>query len=581
MKEESLASRQISRYCRNKLRRKEMKTGSYTIGVDYGSASVRAAIVDISDGSEVASGVFPYAFGVDGNLLDPSDPRLVRQDPNDYLKGLEVSIVTAIAKAKETVAGFSPSSIKGIGIDTTGTTVMPILKDGTPLAFLDGFKDEPSAYIWLWKDHTSTAEAEEITEKAKDGFPEYMDMVGGTYSSEWYWAKVLHCLRSSRHTFDAAYTWVEVADWLPFVITGGKDVSDMRRCVCAAAHKALFNPEWGGYPSKEFIEKLDPALIKVLNTLDSDKARDASRPAGMLSEEWTRKLGLPSPVIVTMSAFDAHYGGIGAGIKPGVLVKTIGTSTCDLAVLPKTGKKPIIPGMAGICHDTILPGYYGIEAGQSAVGDIFNWFVKYIKPEGKSHKELGQEAARLKVGESGLLALDWHNGNRTILVDQRLSGMILGLTLQTRPCEIYRALIEATAFGARVIHEQMEQNGLKIDDIIVCGGIPKKDKLLMQIYADIFKKTVHISRNAETCALGGAIVAAYCAGEYSSIEEAMEHMTQVSDEVFVPDPESMQVYDRLYALYRKLHDAFGKTGIHPDVSEIMKDLIDIKMDASH
>ncbi len=540
---------------------------------------MRAAIVDVKNGSEVASAVYNYEFGVDGNLLDPADARLVRQNPEDYIRGLEISVRTALEKARENIEGFDASGIKGIGIDTTGTTVMPIFRDGTALASTEEFRENPAAYIWLWKDHTATAEAEEITEKARDGYQEYLEMVGGIYSSEWYWSKVLHALRTSPKVFDAAYTWAEVADWIPFIITGKKDASEMLRSVCAAAHKALYSPEWGGYPERAFIERLDKKLVKVLDTLKKENVRDASSAAGMLSDEWTRRLNLPRPVVVAMAAFDAHYGGLGAGIKPGVLVKTIGTSTCDLAVLEKKGKKPRIPGMAGICHDTIIPGYYGIEAGQSAVGDIFNWFVKYIRPEGKGHKDLREEASLLRPGESGLVALDWHNGNRTILVDQRLTGLIAGLTLQSRPCEIYRALIEATAYGARVIHEQMESHGLKIEKIVVCGGIPKKDRMMMQIYADVFKKEVYISQNAETCALGGAIVAAYLSGEYPSIEEAMENMTHLSGEVYVPDAEASKVYDRLYGIYRKLHDAFGCRQ-ESDMSGVMKDLLDIKMNAS-
>lgn len=546
--------------------------GKYVIGVDYGSASVRAAVVDTADGSELASGVYPYAYGIDGNYLDKTNPHVVRQSPQDYLNGLEQSVKLAIKNAGE---GFDPAQIVGIGIDTTGSTVLPVLQDGAPLCGQAPFKDNPNAMIWLWKDHSSTAEAQAITQAAQAMHPEYVDMVGGSYSSEWYWAKVLHCLNCDPGVFDAAYTWIEVSDWLVFLLTGGGHIDQAVRGICAASHKALFNPEWGGFPSEDFMEALNPKLTRLLRTLDKDLVRDVSAPAGDLCQAWAQRLGLPDGIVVSVPAFDAHFGGIGGGIKPGILVKTIGTSTCDLYVLKKTGPRPSIQGMAGIVHDSILPGYYGIEAGQSAVGDILNWFVEYVAPSGKSHNQLTSEAAQLKPGQSGLICLDWNNGNRTVLIDQRLTGLILGLTLQTSAAEIYRALIEGTAFGARVIQERMEEGGLPIEKIIVCGGIPRKSKLFMQIYADVFNRTLYISKNAETCALGGAIVAAVNAGVYPSYEEAIGHMTNVMEQCFKPIPENVAVYERLFALYRQLHDGFG-TPATSNLFNVMKDLLAIK-----
>jgi len=429
--------------------------------------------------------------------------------------------------------------------------------------------------IWLWKDHSSTAEAQAITEAARALRPEYIDMVGGVYSSEWFWAKVLHCVRCDPAVYDAAHTWIEVSDWLVFLLTGGGRIDGAVRGMCAASHKALFNPEWGGFPSEEFVRALHPKLAKVLRTLDSRMVRDVSAPAGRLCREWAERMGVPAGIVVSVPAFDAHFGGIGAGIRPGILVKTIGTSTCDLYVLKKTGSRPSIKGMAGIVHDSILPGYYGIEAGQSAVGDILNWFVKYVAPSGKTHRQLAEEAALLRPGQSGLLSLDWNNGNRTILVDQRLTGLIVGLTLQTGDAEIYRALIEGTAFGARVIHDRMEEGGLRIEKVIACGGIPRKDALFMQIYADVLNKTLYVSKNSETCALGSAIAAAVNAGVHDSFEEAIDRMTNVMDACYAPIPENVAVYEELFAIYRQLHDGFG-TPAEGGFFNVMKDLLAIK-----
>ncbi|MCD8140654.1 MAG: ribulokinase [Planctomycetaceae bacterium] len=551
----------------------------FVIGVDFGTASVRAAVIRIADGLEVASATYKYRCGVDGCLHDPANPLVARQNPQDYLDGFAHTVREALATAAES-GGVDKDKVLGIGFDTTGSTILPVLRDGTPLVFLDDFANNQNAHIWLWKDHSAWAEAEEITATAKALRPEYLDLVGGIYSSEWYWSKVLHCLHVDRQVFARAFTWIEVADWLLFTLTGGSDVAEAVRAICPAGHKALFDRDWGGYPADDFLAALSPDLVGLKKTLDPERVRHAGTSGFMLSREWTEKFGLPKPVMVAIPAFDAHYGGIGAGIKPGILVKTIGTSTCDLMVSPLSRGKLIVPGMAGIVRDSILPDYYGIEAGQSAVGDIFNWFVNIVRPCNRSYGDLSAEAAALRPGESGLLALDWMNGNRTILVDQRLSGLILGLTLHSKPGEIYRALIEATAFGARVIHDQMEANGLPIDKIIVCGGIPRKDRLFMQIYADIVNKPLYISRNSETCALGGAIAAAVITGAYPGFETAIERMTGVLDLVYRPIPEHVAIYERIYALYRQMHDSFCSSGNVGDLSRVMKDLMDIKDETS-
>ncbi len=550
----------------------------YAIGLDYGTNSVRALVVDVRTGEELGSSVFEYPSGRNGILLDPRDPDLARQNPRDYLDGAVASVRGALAEAARHT-GFDPSAVIGIGIDTTGSTPMPVDGLGQPLAFDPRFKDRAAAQVWLWKDHTGHAEAAEITRLAREMRPQYLAKCGGTYSSEWFWSKILHALRTAPDVFEAAYTWVEHADWMPAVLTGTQHPDTLRRSICAAGHKALFHESWGGYPDEEFLAALDPALARLRPTLP-DRAYNVSEPAGKLTPEWADRLGLPVGIPVAVGAFDAHLGAVGSGVAPGTLVKIIGTSTCDLMVAPLDQPLPDIPGLCGIVPESVLPGQYGLEAGQSAVGDIFNWFVGTLRPAGMDHAALTDEAQRLKPGESGLLALDWHNGNRTVLVDQRLTGMALGLTLHTTPAELYRAFVEATAFGARVIMERYESYGVGVDRIVNCGGISAKNRMVMQIYADVMGRPLHISRSAQTCALGaaisGAVVAGAAAGGYDVFSEAVNAMTGVQDDVFEPIPENRAVYDRLYTLYLRLHDAFGVRGARGDLYDVMKTLLDIR-----
>jgi L-ribulokinase len=559
---------------------------AYTIGLDYGTNSVRCVIVDAANGNELGTAVYEYETGQAGIILDPSDHNLARQNPADYLKGIEVTIAAAITQAHKTEPKFNPKDIIGIGVDTTGSTPLPVDKNGTPLAMLDGFVDNPNAHAWLWKDHTGYAEAAEITELAKKERPEYLAKCGGTYSSEWFFSKILHCLRTDPKVFDAAYTWVEHADWLPAVLTGTDAPDKLMRCRCAAGHKAMFNNDWGGYPDAKFLAKLDPKLTKLRETL-SNETFAVDRSAGKLTKDWADKLGLAAGIPVAMGAFDAHLGAVGTGIKEGVLVKIIGTSTCDM-VVASTGKKlPDVPGICGIVDGSILPGYYGLEAGQSAVGDIFNWFVNYIQPGGKqagSHESLTEKAARLKPGQSGLLALDWNNGNRTILVDQRLTGLLLGQTLHTRPEEIYRALIEATAFGALTIINRFEEYGVKINEVVNCGGIAEKNPLIMQIYADVTGREMKISRSAQTCALGsaiaGAVVAGKTAGGHDNYADAQAAMCGVKDKTFKPIAKNVEVYKQIYKLYKQLHDSFGVKDHTENLYNVMKKLLEIKEKAN-
>jgi L-ribulokinase len=553
----------------------------YAIGLDYGTNSVRTLIVDVTNGREVGTAVWGYEHGTEGVILG-NDPNLARQHPADYLKGLEITVKQALVQAKRKVKGFKAEQIIGIGVDTTGSTPLPVDEKGEPLAFKKQFAKNPAAMAWLWKDHTGVAEAEEITALAERIRPHYLAKCGGTYSSEWFFSKILHCLRTSPTVFDAAYTWVEIADWIPAALTDTQSPKRLTVGVCAAGHKAMYNDAWGGYPDERFLSELDPKLGELRKRL-RPKAHNIEKSVGALTEEWARKTGLLAGIPVAVGAFDAHLGAVGAGISPGTLVKIIGTSTCDMMVAPLKSKLPEIPGLCGIVPESILPGYYGLEAGQSAVGDIFNWFVNYLQPGGPgagSHEALTAAAAKLKPGESGLLALDWNNGNRTILVDQRLTGLLLGQTLYTRPGEIYRALIEATAFGALAIMSRFEEYGVKVRQVINCGGIAEKNPLVMQIYADVTGRPMKLSRSAQTPALGaamaGAVVAGKKAGGHANFAAAQKAMSGLKAKVYTPDRKANAVYRELYAIYRQLHDGFGTEQWRGAMFNVMKDLIEIR-----
>jgi len=554
---------------------------AYTIGLDFGTNSVRCLIVNTASGEEAGTAVYEYETGEAGIILDPADHNLARQNPADYLKGIEVTVRAAAEAARQADKGFEPSKIVGIGIDTTGSTPMPVNRSGTPLCMLEGFSNNPNAHAWLWKDHTGHAEAAEITKLAAAEHPEYLAKCGGTYSSEWFFSKILHCLRTDPKVFDAAYSWVECCDYIPAALTGTEEPVAMKRSRCAAGHKAMFNDAWAGLPSREFLAKLDDRLGDLHERLYS-RTDTIETAAGGLTDHWAEKLALTAGIPVAVGAFDAHLGAVGSGIAPGKLVKIIGTSTCDMLVSPSDQPLPDIPGICGIVDGSILPRYFGLEAGQSAVGDIFNWFVSYLRPGGPegTHEVLTEKAAALRPGESGLLALDWNNGNRTVLVDQRLTGLLVGQTLHTKPEEIYRALIEATAFGALTIINRFEQYGVGVREVINCGGIAEKNPLLMQIYADVTGREMKISRSAQSCALGAAIAGAVAAGKqlggFDDVPSAQAAMCGIKPKTFKPDKERRRVYSELYALYSQLHDAFGLPDWSGGLAGVMKDLLSIK-----
>jgi L-ribulokinase len=553
----------------------------YALGLDFGTNSVRALVVDTADGAEVGTAVWNYRHGKEGVILS-DDPHLARQHPADYVAGTEAVVRAALRAARRHARAFTAADVIGIGVDTTGSTPLPVDRAGRPLAFDRRFAEHPAAMAWLWKDHTGAAEAAEITDRARALRPHYLAKCGGAYSSEWFFSKILHALRTAPKVFNAAYTWVEIADWIPAMLTGTESPERLTVCVCAAGHKAMYSDDWGGYPDAEFLAALDPRLATLSDRL-KPKAYSIAHAVGGLTADWARRLGLPAGIPVAAGAFDAHLGAVGAGIVPGTLVKILGTSSCDMMVAPLDQPLADIPGLCGIVKGSILPDHWGLEAGQSAVGDIFNWFVNYLKPGGAkagSHEALSAAAAQLAPGASGLLALDWNHGNRTVLVDPNLSGLLIGQTLYTTPAEIYRALIEASAFGALTIIHRFEEYGVAVRQIVNSGGIAQKNPLVLTVYADVTGRPMKVARSAQTCALGaamaGAVVAGKKAGGHDSFAAAQRAMAGLQPRVYRPNATNHAVYRELYALYRTLHDAFGTPHWQGSLYPVMKQLIAIR-----
>ena len=585
----------------------------FVVGVDFGTNSARAIVASCADGSIAGAGVSEYHSGDHGVLTHPGDPHLARQNPADYIGSLGQAITTALADASSR-PGFSRDQVIGIGIDTTGSTPLPVDARARPLAIDARFEGNLAAQAWLWKDHTAADEAAAITQIAKAHAPHYIAPVGGTYSSEWWWSKIWKCLKVAPEVFDAAASWVELADFVPAVLAGVDDPKQIVRCICAAGHKAMYSDEWGGLPSKAFLGRLDPKLAELRDRL-YDRALPPGTPAGHLCEEWAGALGLKAGIPIAMGGFDAHYGAVGSGIAEGTLVKIIGTSTCDCAIVKvdEASRSSLqVPGICGIVNGSIVPGFYGIEAGQSAVGDILNWATEIARAtegtentrategtentrasegadntrategaegsgENKAgiHERLTREAASLRPGQSGLIALDWHNGNRTILVDPKLTGLIVGMTLHTTIGEIYRALIEATAFGARAIIDRIRDYGVPIDRVVCCGGIAEKNDVFMQIYADVLGQPMLIAGSPQAPALGAAISAAVTAGHFDSWTRAQQAMTSLKEKRFTPDPSAHAVYNQLYAIYKELHDEFGGVA-NVNLGSVMKRLLEIR-----
>ena len=551
----------------------------YTIGVDYGTQSGRAVLVEVSTGCVRAQAVREYMHGVmDEYLPDgktPLGPDWALQHPMDYLEVLYETIPAALRDS-----GVSPQDVIGMSIDFTSCTVLPVDQNGVPLCFDQELAKNPHAWVKLWKHHAAQYEANKLNRIAEERCEAFLGRYGGKISSEWVFPKLMQILDEAPEIYEKMDRFMEATDWVTMMLCGKE-----RRNSCTAGYKALWHKK-DGYPSKEFFKALDPRLENVVEEKLAATLYPLSTRAGGLTEQMAQKTGLLPGTAVAVGNVDAHVSVPAVGItEPGKMLMIIGTSTCDILL---GSEERIVPGMCGVAEDGVLPGLYGYEAGQSCVGDHFEWLVEQCVPpyafeEAKAagvsiHSYLTEKASRLKVGESGLLALDWWNGNRSVLVDVDLSGMLIGMTLLTKPEELYRALIEATAYGKRMIIETFEEAGVPVDELYACGGISWKNKMMMQIYADVTNKPIKISASDQTPALGAAMFGAVAAGKekggYDSIFEAAKAMGKVKDEVYYPIPENAAAYNKLYAEYKRLHDYFGR-----GENDVMKRLKAIKADA--
>ena len=541
----------------------------YTLGVDYGTDSVRTVLVDASNGQEISSSVFYYPRWKAGKYCDAANNRF-RQHPLDYLEGIEKTITETLAKAPQGVT----AEVVAISIDTTGSTPVAVDKNGTPLAMNPEFAENPNAMFVLWKDHTGTTEAEEINQLARSwGGVDFTKFEGGIYSSEWFWAKILHVLREDAEVREAAYSWVEHCDWIPALLTGKTDPLEMKRSRCAAGHKAMWHADFDGLPAEEFLTKLDPLLKGLRSRLYKDTFTCEVK-AGNLSAEWAKRLGLSEQVAVGVGSFDAHIGALGGEIKPYYLSKIMGTSTCDILIAPseEVGSK-FVKGICGQVDGSVVPGMLGLEAGQSAFGDVYAWFKNLLmgpvealisqsasldaatkeslieEMEGRMIPWLTQEAEKIEIGETGILALDWLNGRRTPDANQLLKGAIFGLNLGSDAPGVFRALVEATAFGSKKIIDRFVEEGIKIEGVIALGGVAKKSPFVMQVVADVINKPILVARSEQACALGSAMAAAVVGGIYATISEAQEAMGSGFETEFVPIPANVQKYSQLYEKY--------------------------------
>lgn len=534
------------------------------IGVDYGTDSVRTVLIDAADGKELAAAVYEYEQWAKGTYCDAAGNQF-RQHPQDYIAGLSSTI-------KEVLATAGPDAgrqVKGIAVDTTGSTPVAVDRQGTPLALLPEFAENPHAMFILWKDHTAIREAAEINTHAANYEPNYLKYVGGIYSSEWFWAKILRTLRVDASVREAAYSWVEHCDWIPFLLTGGNDVHEMKRSRCAAGHKALWHEEFDGLPPDDFWTELDPVLKGLRERLFT-KTDTADTPVGTLSAGWAEQLGLSTTVIVAGGAFDAHMGAVGGEIQPYALSRIMGTSTCDILVAPSAemGDK-LIQGICGQVEGSVVPGMLGMEAGQSAFGDVYAWFrnliawpVEQLLPADVPNRDairekmiagiiptLSEQAAALPLTENSELALDWMNGRRTPDANQALKGAIFNINLGSDAPRMFRALVESTCFGARAIVERFRREGVPIRELIGLGGVAKKSPFVMQTLADVLNMPIKVARSEQTCALGSAMFAATAADLYPNVSAAQAAMGQGFESEYQPNPDRKSYYDKRYQAY--------------------------------
>ncbi|HOP79605.1 MAG TPA: ribulokinase, partial [Armatimonadota bacterium] len=544
----------------------------YSLGIDFGTLSGRAVLVDVENGREVAASVYEYSNAVIDDRLPETNEKLppdwALQDPADYLRVLEKTVPAVLKEAK-----VSPEDVIGIGIDFTACTMLPIDKSGQPLAFDPKWRSNPHAWVKLWKHHAAQPEANRINEVAREMGEPWLDRYGGKISSEWFFAKALQIVNEAPEVYDAADKLIEAADWVILQMTGKE-----ARNACTAGYKAIWSKR-DGYPSKEYLKALHP---KIENIVDEKMSRDIypiGAKAGELTPEMAARMGLRPGIAVAVANVDAHVAVPAATVtEPGKMVMIMGTSTCHMVL----GREPkIVEGMCGYVEDGIIPGYFGFEAGQSCVGDHFAWFVENCVPasymdEAKSkgisvHELLTEKASVLKPGESGLIALDWWNGNRSVLVDVDLTGVMVGMTLATKPEEMYRALIEATAFGTNIIIDAFQSSGVEVNELYAAGGLPDRNPMLMQIYADVTSRDIKITASSQSCALGsamfGAVAAGSAAGGYDTIFDAAKKMARVKDVTYKPIPKNHEIYKKLFAEYKLLHDYFGR-----GTNDIMKRL---------
>lgn len=554
-------------------------TQKYAIGVDYGTESGRAVLVSLSDGTEVAEHVTPYAHGVIDDIIPESGIKLgfewALEHPLDYVEVLTNSIPAVLKESK-----VNPSDIVGLGIDFTASTMLPIDRNGQPLMLNPKWKDNPHSWLKLWKHHAAQDEASKLNTIAEQRGEGFLARYGGKTSSEWMIAKIWQVLDEAPEVYEAADKFVEAADWIVSQLT-----NNLVRNSCAAGYKSIWHKQ-DGYPSKEFFKALDHRLEDLIETKLRGEVLPLGTKAGELTEDMAKLTGLRPGIAIAVGNVDAHAAVPGVGVtSPGKMVMAMGTSVCHMLLGTKERK---VEGICGVVEDGIIPGFYGYEAGQPAVGDIFAWYVDKAVPgyvtevakyEGLNvHQWLEKAAGKYKPGETGLLALDWWNGNRSVLVDVELSGLLIGVTLQTKPEEIYRTLLEATAFGTKKIVDAFQNNGVPVEEIFACGGLPQKNNLLMQIFADVTNRKIRIAASKQTPALGAAMFGAVAAGEenggYRSVVDAADNMARIKDEMFCPIPDNVAIYEKLYREYEKLHDYFGR-----GENNIMKRLKGIRAEA--
>jgi L-ribulokinase len=550
----------------------------FVIGIDYGTDSVRSVVVDTGNGEIAGTSVFEYPRWKKGLFCDPAANKF-RQHPLDYIEGLEYTV-------KGALKGLKPEVIKnivGISVDTTGSTPVAIDKDGVPLSMKSGFESNPDAMFILWKDHTALEEAETINQFSRTwGGVDYTKFEGGIYSSEWFWAKILHVTLKSKEVRENAWSWVEHCDWIPALLVGNTNPLELKRSRCAAGHKAMWHEDFKGLPDEKFLSKLNPVLSGLRERLYNE-TYTCDAEAGNLSEEWAEKLGLSTAVKVGVGSFDAHLGAVGGEIKPYQLIKVMGTSTCDMLVVPMAeAKHKLVAGICGQVDGSIVPGMLGLEAGQSAFGDIYAWFARLLmwpvsniiaemdwldektkiriaeETSDRIISELSREAESLSVEETSVVALDWLNGRRTPDANQKLKGAITGLSLGSDAPRIFKALVEATAFGSKMINERFISEGVRIDGVIAIGGVAKKNPFVMQIVADVLNVPIKVASSDQTCAMGAAMAASVVAGVHRNISSAQKSMGGGFEKEYRPDPVRAKKYETLFSKYKQLGSLIEK-----------------------